>query len=103
MTPPYQLFKLYLVDLFNLSKDGFHIILGFLVFIFISYLSKTKLSSLKSLVAPIIFAIILEILDAKDALSIKIFPDLLDSTHDIFLVIILPALTVIYLRLTKNG
>ena len=94
----YQSFKLFLVEAFHISKDGFHIILGFLVFLFGSYIFKIKLSSYKALIVPLVFALILETKDIFDSVSLGLFPDLYDSFRDIIITFLLPLLTVMYNR-----
>jgi uncharacterized membrane protein YczE len=95
---PYQSFKLSLTGTFGLSRDGFHIVLGFLVFLLFSALFKIKLSSLRALVAPLVFALILEAVDVRDTLSLGRTVDYVDGAHDIFFSMILPFAAVVYLR-----
>lgn len=98
---PYQLFKLNLVDFFGISKDGFHIILGFLIFLIFASVFKIKLSSWKTSVAPIVLALILEVLDFKDAMAFNGPVDYIDSFRDIVVTVILPIISVFFFRIRK--
>ena len=95
---PYQSIKLSLTGTFGLSRDGFHIVLGFLVFLGVSLLLKIKPSSFRALIAPLVFALLLEALDSRDTLVLGRPIDYLDSLHDIFFTVLLPLSTVLYLR-----
>jgi hypothetical protein len=95
---PYQNFKLFLVDALGVTKDGFHIVLGFLVLLIFARLFSLKLNSWKVLIAPILFAILLEVLDVHDALQYHYRINWLDSLHDIVLTVLLPTLLVAYNR-----
>jgi len=99
--PLYQSLKLVLSDVTGLSRDGFHIILGFVVFILIIYLLKIKLSSWKALIAPLLFALVLETLDTRDALAFGFRVDIVDSLRDIIITTALPLLTILYARFGK--
>ncbi|MEK7519811.1 MAG: hypothetical protein AAB581_01010 [Patescibacteria group bacterium] len=99
----YQLFKLDMVDLFDVSRDGFHIILGFAVFLLVCYLFKIRLTSWKALIAPLIFSVLLETLDARDSLAFGRAIDYWDSLHDTIITTLLPALTVVYMKYMNRG
>ena len=100
---PYQSIKLSLTGTVGLSRDGFHIVLGFLVFLAVSGLFRIKLSSLRSLIAPLLFALALEAMDSRDTLALGRSIDFVDSLHDIFFTVLLPLSTVLYLRyVTRN-
>ena len=94
----YQSLKLVLVEIFNIPREGFHFILGFLVFLAGAYLFKIKLSSYKTLIIPSIFAFILELLDLRDALAYGFSFNALNSFTDILTTMSLPTLTVLYMR-----
>lgn len=97
---PYQLFKLELVSAVGLSKDAFHILLGFGIFLILLFLSKSKNPSWKLIIPSLIFGIILEILDFRDAINYGFKPDLIDSLKDIIKTISCPTLVIatLYLR-----
>ena len=95
----YQSLKVLLVDLFGISKDSFHIILGFLTFLLFSYLMKLKPSSFKLLLIPLIFAFILEFIDFRDEIALNLPLDVNDALHDVFFTMLLPTITVVYFRI----
>ena len=99
----YQQFKLNLVDFFGLSKDGFHIILGFVIFLGFAGLLKIKLSSWKALIAPLVFAIILEVLDIRDALLFNEGIDVSGAIIDATITISLPLVLIVYLKFKKGS
>jgi|ETN02SMinimDraft_2_1059926.scaffolds.fasta_scaffold263027_1 hypothetical protein len=98
----YQTLKLILVDIFELSKDGFHIILGYFVFLLFARIFKIKLSSWKALFPTIIFSLLLEIVDFRDSIVFQMRYDFFDSIHDIMITNILPLITLLYLRFQEN-
>ena len=87
---PYQSFKLFLVDLIGLSKTGFHFVLGFLVYLVLAKAFNLKFSSAKTLIAPLVFALILEMMDFRDAIAYGHQPNLPDSVYDIIVTLSLP-------------
>lgn len=98
----YQSLKLLLVDLLGISKDGFHIIIGFLVFLIFSYIFKIKLSSYKALIAPFFFAFLLEAKDFYDSVAFGFLIDVPDAVHDIIITMLLLVLVVLYLKFSKE-
>lgn len=94
----YQSLKLTLVEIFNIPKEGFHFVLGFLVFLIGAYIFKIKLTSYKSLIAPLVLAIVLELLDLRDVLAYEYSLDILDSLTDILITMSAPTFTVLYMR-----
>ena len=98
----YQALKLFLTGLLGVSRDGFHILLTFFIFLLIGMLFKWRLSNPKILIAPLIFALFLEILDTRDAVTYGFKVDILDSAHDIVLGMLLPVLVFIYARSHEN-
>jgi len=94
----YQAFKLFLTELLGISRDGFHIVLTYFIFLLIGMLFKWRLSSWKMLIAPTLFALILEIADTRDAVTYGFGIDYLDSIHDFIVGMLLPFLTVVYAR-----
>lgn len=94
----YQTFKLYLTELLGVSRDGFHVLLGFLVFLLVAGVFKLRLSSPKTLIAPLLFVVVLEVFDTRDALVYGFPVDILDSIHDMLIGMLLPVLTVLYAR-----
>jgi len=97
--PPYQELKLVLTDLLNISRDGFHILLGFFVFLLFAALFRLPLSSWKALVAPLLFGIVLEFVDVRDSLAVGIAINWLDSLHDLIISLLLPLCVICYLRI----
>ena len=95
---PYQNFKLFLVDTLGLAKDGFHIVLGFLILLVFARLFSLRLGSWKVLIAPVVFALLLEVLDVRDALRYSYPINWINSLHDIVVTVLLPFLLVIYSR-----
>lgn len=94
----YQAFKLFLTELLGVSRDGFHILLTFFVFLLVGMLFKWRLSSPKMLIAPFLFALLLEVLDTRDAIVYGFRVDVLDSVHDIILGMLLPTFVWLYAR-----
>lgn len=99
---PYQLFKLELVASLGLSKDAFHILIGLGIFLIFLFFSKSKNPSWKLIIPSLIFAIILEILDFRDAINYGFKPDLIDSLKDILKTISCPTLLVVTLYLRQK-
>src|SRR3990167_8773085 len=94
----YKALKLFLTGLLGVSRDGFHILLTFFIFLLVGMLFKWRFSSPKMLIAPLIFAIGLEILDTRDAVTYGFKVDILDSFHDLILGMLLPVLVFLYAR-----
>ena len=97
--PPYQELKLVLTDLLNISRDGFHILLGFFVFLLFATLFRLPLSSWKAIIAPLIFALMLEFVDVWDSIAVGIAINWLDSLHDLIISLLLPLCVICYLRI----
>lgn len=95
---PYQTFKIFITDFSGVSKDGFHILLGFLIFILFAWIFRLKLSSWKAIIAPLVFAVILELMDARDSLAYGFAVHVRDSIKDIVVTTLIPWVTIIYLR-----
>lgn len=98
----YQSLKIFLLDHISLSKDGFHIFLGFGIYLMVSSLLKIKLSSYKSLAAPVVLGILLEAIDIRDTLVYGERLVLLGNLKDIVTTSFLPLLTTVYLRRTSR-
>src|SRR5262245_43747383 len=97
-TSSYQLLKIYLVDAFRLSRDGFHIFIGIFVLLLSSLIMKRKLSDARVLIPPLLFAVFLEILDTRDALAYGFPVDAGDSLKDIFYTMFAPVVLWFYAR-----
>jgi hypothetical protein len=95
---PYQELKIELVRTLGISRDAFHVLLGFLVFLGCAWVFKIKLTSYRTLIAPLIFGAILEIKDTIDALAYGFPVNLLDSSKDIIIALFIPAVLVTHLR-----
>jgi len=98
----YQALKLFLTGLLGVSRDGFHVILTFLIFLLVGMLFKWRLSSPKMLIAPLLFAVGLEVLDTRDAVVYGFPVDIMDSIHDLILGMLLPTLVVLYARSSEH-
>lgn len=98
----YQTLKIFLLENIDLSRDGFHIFLGFSAYLIVCSLFRLKLTSFKSLIAPITMAIILELIDIRDMLASGIHLVLLGNLKDVVTTSLLPLLTTIYLRRTAS-
>lgn len=94
----YQTLKLILIEIFELSRDGFHVILGFVVFLIFAKLFRISLTSWKALLPTLIFSLLLEIVDFRDSAVFNMRYDFIDSLHDIFITNLLPVIMVSYLR-----
>jgi len=94
----YQSLKLILVDVFSIPKEGFHLFLGPIVFLLGAYLLKIKISSYKALIAPFLFAMLLEIIDTRDAIVYGYKLNISNSILDITLTMLIPTITVLYMR-----
>ena len=99
----YQSMKLVLGDVFGLSRDGFHIIIAFIVFLSVARIFRIRLTSWNALLAPLILALVLEAKDLYDSVSygFPIYPS--GNLHDILISAFLPLLTVLYLRRWGDG
>lgn len=100
--PPYQQLKIELVEALGLSRDAFHIFIGFAVFLAFAAFSKKGLSTWMAIIPPLVLAILLELLDVRDALAYGYAPDPVDSLRDIFIAVICPALTVAFVRYRRT-
>jgi hypothetical protein len=99
---PYQSLKLYLVNTFGISKVEFHFGLGFLIYFVLAKLFRIKLSSFKSLIAPIAFAFLMEVMDVRDAMAYGFKVNWADSVKDIFVTTSLPVFIYLCLKITKK-
>lgn len=99
---PYQQLKIILVRNLHISRDAFHILLGFFVFLAAAHIANRKLSDPRSLIAPTLFLIILELKDAYDGWAYRVFYDPIDSMKDMTIGLLLPVLTVFYLGRFKR-
>ena len=100
---PYQILKLELVAWFGLSKDAFHIFLGFAVFLIFAYFLKHKFNSFKLIIAPLVLGIVLEAMDFRDAFSYGLRINYMDSLQDIAITILCPLLLILFFRYIKKG
>ncbi|HXV27094.1 MAG TPA: hypothetical protein VD862_03690 [Candidatus Paceibacterota bacterium] len=98
----YQSMKLVLGDVFGLSRDGFHIIIAFLVFLAAARMFRIRLTGWHALIAPVVLALGLEAKDLYDSVSygFSIYP--LGNLHDVLTSVFLPLLTVLYARLWEH-
>ncbi len=87
---PYQSFKLLLVEAVGLSKNGFHFFLGALAYLMTVAIFKIKFTSAKSLIAPIVLALLMEIMDFRDATAFDMKLDWADSLKDVLLTVSSP-------------
>ena len=94
----YQGAKLVLLDLLPLSKDAFHIYVGFTVFLVAAWLLRTKHSGAIPLLAVFSVAIGMEALDAFDDLSTLGYLRYQDSIVDIVNTTMIPLACVIFRR-----
>jgi hypothetical protein len=94
----YQSMKLLLGDVFGLSRDGFHIIITFVAFLAVARLFRIRLERGAALIAPLALAVGLEVKDLYDSVTFgfPIYP--LGNLHDVLVSVLLPLLTVVYLR-----
>src|SRR5688572_26934517 len=98
----YQTLKIFLLEHIDLSRDGFHIFLGFAAYLIICSLFRLKLSSFKSLIAPIVMGIVLELIDIRDMLTLGVPLVPLGNLKDVVTTSLLPFLTTLYLRRTER-
>jgi len=98
----YQSLKLILVDIFSIPKEGFHLLLGPVVFLAAAYLLKVKISSYKALIAPFALGVFLEILDTRDAIVYGYELNIVNSLLDIALTMSLPTAAVLYMKRTTK-
>jgi hypothetical protein len=98
----YQSIKLVLGDVFGISRDGFHIFLAFGVYLVAARLFRFRLSDLRSLVAPLLFAVLLEVKDLHDSTTFGFSINLFWNLHDIVVSMALPLVTSLYLRIGEG-
>ena len=86
----FQEFKIYIVNLTDLTRDALHIYAGLLVFFCVAFLDKRQLKSIWALFAVVLIAISAELLDARDHLINYGFWRFDASIHDILNTIFWP-------------
>lgn len=98
---PYQEFKLFLVDTFSLPKDSFHLLLGTMAYLAAAIFFRIPLSAKRALIAPVLFALALEVADARDSVAIGRPVPWFDSGHDLIFTTIVPVLVWATIRFGK--
>ena len=91
-----------MIDTVGLSKNGFHFLLGIFVYLGAAKVFKIKLSSAKSLIAPAVFALLMEVMDFRDATAYGSHLNWVDSANDSLLTISLPLTIWIYIKLRNR-
>ncbi|HCO08131.1 MAG TPA: hypothetical protein DIT34_07455 [Acinetobacter ursingii] len=86
----FQEFKIYIVNLIDLTRDALHIYVGLLVFFYVAFLDKRQLKSIWALFAVVLTAIGAELLDARDDLINYGYWRFDASLHDILNTIFWP-------------
>ncbi len=97
----FQGLKLQLVSLLNVSKDAFHIYIGFLCYLISIKVFKVNPLSWKVLLLGIVISLSLEVKDLLDNISDFGHPLWFNSLHDIINTNVIPTILVLFNRRRK--
>ena len=89
-TSAYQAVKLSFVSVLALSKDALHIYFGLGVFLLTALLARRPITSFVPLIAVLVFALIAELLDARDDIATYGIWRVAASVHDIVNTVVMP-------------